>query len=86
MLLGTFGTPSQFYLRKADFHSNVATGLVDTLQSCTKTAFTELSVANLDYVPSGAFYEQSLFGVAASALSLASNLVTATLIASKAVK
>ena len=74
----------QLYLCKTDSHPIVATGLVDTLQSRTKASFEELSVANFHYVPSGAFYEQSLFGVAASALSLVNNLVATTLIACKA--
>ena len=54
------------------------------LQACPKIAFDDISVSNLDYVPSGAFYEQDIFGTTASALSLASNLVATMLIACKA--
>ena len=76
--------PFPFKIGRYRLLYEVAAGLVDTLQACPKIAFDELSVSNLDYVPSGAFYEQDIFGTAASALSLASNLVSTTLIACKA--
>ncbi|TBU39311.1 hypothetical protein BD309DRAFT_983153 [Dichomitus squalens] len=48
------------------------------------TAFSELTLANLDYIPIGSFYRLDVFGVAASVSSLSSNLVATVMIGCKA--
>ncbi|TFK82405.1 hypothetical protein K466DRAFT_500392 [Polyporus arcularius HHB13444] len=52
--------------------------------SCPETVFTDVTLANLAMVPSGTMFEQDLFGLTASVLSLASNLVATALVWCKA--
>ncbi len=59
-------------------------GILDTMDSCSKDAFSVLSVFNFTSVPSGSFYQSDFFGLAASVLSLATNMVATILIGCKA--
>ena len=59
-------------------------GVMDTADSCSTAAFSVLSVFNLTDVPLGSFYQSDLFGLAASVLSLATNMVATILIGCKA--
>lgn len=61
-----------------------AMGIVDTLDSCSAVAFSTVSVFDITYTPSGSFYQSDLFGLAASVLSLATNMVATILIGCKA--
>ncbi|PIL28291.1 hypothetical protein GSI_09579 [Ganoderma sinense ZZ0214-1] len=64
--------------------ATMAMGIVDTSDSCSAAAFSTVSVYNLTYIPSGSFYQSDLFGLAASVLSLATNMVATILIGCKA--
>lgn len=57
---------------------------IDTIDSCPRTAFYVLSVFNFTDVPLGTFFQSDLYGLAASVLSLASNMIATILIACKA--
>ncbi|RDX40292.1 hypothetical protein OH76DRAFT_1413068 [Lentinus brumalis] len=59
-------------------------GLIDISDSWPETGFANLALVNLAKVPSGTLFEQDLFGLTASVLSLASNLVATALIWCKA--
>ncbi|KAM5536524.1 hypothetical protein V8D89_009801 [Ganoderma adspersum] len=64
--------------------ATLAMGIIDTLDSCSMAAFSVLSVFNFTEVPSGSFYQSDFFGLAASVLSLATNMVATILIGCKA--
>ncbi|RDX40295.1 hypothetical protein OH76DRAFT_361381 [Lentinus brumalis] len=64
--------------------STLSMGLFDISDSCPETVFTDLTLVNLAMVPSGTMFEQDLFGLTASVLSLASNLVATALVWCKA--
>lgn len=59
-------------------------GILDTVDSCLPRAFSTLSVFNLTDVYSGSFYQSDFFGLSASVLSLATNMVATLLIGCKA--
>ena len=59
-------------------------GIADTMDSCSAVAFSTVSVFDITYTPSGSFYQSDLFGLAASVLSLATNMVATILIGCKA--
>ena len=59
-------------------------GILDTVDSCLPRAFSTLSVFNLPNVYSGSFYQSDFFGLSASVLSLATNMVATLLIGCKA--
>ncbi len=60
------------------------TGIIDSIDSCLNAAFSVLLVSNLADVPSGSFYQSDFFGLAASVLSLANNMVATIFIGCKA--
>ncbi|KAM5536520.1 hypothetical protein V8D89_009797 [Ganoderma adspersum] len=64
--------------------ATLAMGIIDTLDSCSTAAFSVLSVFNLADVYSGSFYQSDFFGLSASGLSLATNMVATILIGCKA--
>ena len=59
-------------------------GLFDVSDACPESVFGILTPNNLKIVPSGTMFEQDLYGLTASVLSLASNLVATALIWCKA--
>ena len=58
----------------------VAAGLFDVNDSCPASVFAELRQSNLDSDPPGTLFEQDLWGLGASVLSLATNFVATALI------
>ena len=62
----------------------VAAGLFDVNDSCPASVFAELRQSNLDSDPPGTLFEQDLWGLGASVLSLATNFVATALIGIKA--
>ncbi|KAM5536668.1 hypothetical protein V8D89_009763 [Ganoderma adspersum] len=59
--------------------ATLGSGIINSMDSCQKAAFSVLVVSNLADIPSGSFYQSDLFGLAASVLSLASNMVATIL-------
>ncbi|PIL24748.1 hypothetical protein GSI_12634 [Ganoderma sinense ZZ0214-1] len=64
--------------------ATLGSGIIDSMDSCPKAAFSVLVVSNLTDIPTGSFYQSDLFGLAASVLSLANNMVATILIGCKA--
>nr|VWO99526.1 Uncharacterized protein [Ganoderma boninense] len=64
--------------------ATLGSGIIDSMDSCPKAAFSALVVSNLTDIPAGSFYQSDLFGLATSILSLANNMVATILIGCKA--
>ncbi|KAI0739960.1 hypothetical protein C8Q80DRAFT_206216 [Daedaleopsis nitida] len=64
--------------------ATLAMGLLDVNDSCPPSAFEPLLYYNLAQVPPGALFQKNLFGLTASVLSLATNMVATALVWIKA--
>ncbi|KAI0739929.1 hypothetical protein C8Q80DRAFT_1274953 [Daedaleopsis nitida] len=64
--------------------ATLAMGLLDVNDSCPPSAFEPLLYYNLAQIPPGALFQKNLFGLTASVLSLATNMVATALIWIKA--
>lgn len=84
MLPSTFAYVLKWELTRNHLLFSLGSGIIDSMDSCQKAAFSVLVVSNLADIPSGSFYQSDLFGLSASVLSLASNMVATILIGCKA--
>ena len=73
---------SSYYSHILLYH-RAGMGMIDTVDSCSGAAFSTLSVFNIGDVNSGSLYQSNFFGLAASALSLATNAVATGLVGYK---